>query len=326
MTFVVHQSTLKCWRSCRRKYFYRYIMKLEKRKPPAPLLRGRVVHEMIEFMLEGKDPWVPYQEMVKQYSKLFDEEREKYGDMPVEVKLLMEGYFKWYKKDPLKPITPKGSKKKAEHKFSVKLTDSILLEGMIDVVVQDSAKRVWLGDHKTHKQLPAGDVKYSDIQSALYTWVMPQIGFPSPNGVVWNYLRWKAPTIPELLKNGEMSRRKGIDTTWDVYRAALVENKLDPKNYQDMKEELEGKEGDFYVRSYLPVKKQMQETLVEEAQITAREIKRKGGKDTTRTTDKQCSWCEYYEICNAELRGLDTDFMMKKLYKEKGEEDVEEEE
>lgn len=323
--FVVHQSTLKCWRSCHRKYYYRYILRLEKRKPPAPLLRGTVVHQMIENHLEGKDPWKPYKEMVKAYSKLFDEEKENYGDLPTELKTLMTGYFEWYKKDPLFPISPKGSKKKAEHKFRVKLTESIDLEGMIDAVASDRAKRGWLVDHKSHKQIPRGDVKYSDIQSALYTWVIPQMGFAPVRGVAWNYIRWKAPAIPELLKSGEMTRRVNIDTTWPVYKQALLDNKLNPKNYKDMEKLLSGKEGDFYVRSYLPVKKEMIETLVDEARTTAREIKRKGGKDTTRSTNNQCGWCEYYGLCNAELRGLDTSFMLKAEYREKKEKDDEKE-
>jgi hypothetical protein len=313
--FVVHQSTIKCWRACHRKYWYRYVRNLIKRKPPAPLLRGTVVHEMLEADANGVDPFKPFRAFKKKFKSLFVEEQETYGDMPGEIKTLMTGYFEYYKKDPLVAVEFNG--RKSEHKFRVNLTPNIIIEGKIDRIGRDKAKHNWLMDHKTVKQLPSGDGKYSDIQSAIYSWVMPRVGFKNPWGVVWDYIRWKAPTQPELLKNGSMSRRANIDTTWAVYEAALIENNLDPAEYADMKEILAGKESDFYVRTYMPIPKVMQETLIDEAITTAREIKRKGGVDKTRTTDKHCDWCEYKALCMAELRGLDTHAMLKTDFVEK---------
>lgn len=320
--YIVHQSTIKCWRKCRRLYHYRYVERIEKRKPPAPLMRGTVVHEMIEAHANGTDVWAPVEAFKKRYAKLFAEEREHYGDLVGEIERLMSGYFEWYKKDPLVPFSLVKGGPKAEHKFSVNLTPSIILEGKVDLAAHDRMKRKWLTDHKTHKQLPQGDIKYSDIQSALYCWALeceyPKLKF---DGVAWNYIRWKAPVIPDLLKDGSMSRRKNIDTTWAVYRQAVKDAGLDPKDYADMKQELDGKEGDFYVRSYLPVNRTITENLLEEARVTAREMKRKGGRDKTRTIEKHCSWCEFYNLCQAELRGLDADFIRKHDYKEKVDEE-----
>lgn len=309
MAFTVHQSTIKTWRRCKRQAYYKYIMNLEKRKPSGPALRGTTVHEMLEADANGKDPWKVWRQFKKKNANLFEAEKEVYGDVVEEVRVLVSGYFEYYKDDPLEAVEFNG--RRSEHKFRVKLTESIFLEGKIDRIGRDKKKHHWLMDHKTVKQLPSADGKYSDIQSAIYTWVMPQMGFKKAHGVVWDYIRWKAPTIPEVLKKGGMSRRANIDTTWAVYKQALINNGLDPDDYQDMKEILHGKESDFYVRSYMPMNETMQAQLLDEARTTAREMKRKLGKDTTRTTDRHCDWCQYKNLCNAELRGLDTDFMLK---------------
>lgn len=303
--FVVHQSHMKCWRRCRQQYHYQYVLRLRKKRLGAPLKRGTAVHKMIEDHIEGKDPWKSFEEFKRTNQKLFASEREFYGEIEWEIRVLMEGYFAWWKKDPLIYTSPKGSKKKAEHKFAYDLTPSIVVEGKIDACATDRREQNWLVDHKTHKQIPQGEIKYGDLQSVIYTEAMPALGFPRPDGVLWNYIRWKAPTRPNLLKNGTLSRGN-IDTTWTVYKAEILAHGLKPADYQDMKEKLEGKEDDFYVRHHLPINRHMVDRLLEEARWTAREMKRKAGREQSRTIDRHCSWCEYGNLCRAELMGLDS--------------------
>ena len=320
--FEVHQSHIKTWRRCKRQYYYSYILKIEKRRRSYPLMRGTVVHDMIERHANGEDPWPALEEMRVKYTALWDEEREYYGDPIAEITSIMKGYFRWYKEDPLVPVHLLPTMTRfAEFEFEVDLTPSIVMKGKIDMVAHDRMRRNWLVDHKTHKVLPTGDLKYSDIQSAIYVWaaraVNPKIAL---EGVAWNYLRWKAPTVPLMLtgkkSKGTMSRR-AADTTWSVYRRALLDNGLSPKDYADMKKKLLGKEADFFVRQYLPVNETILDNLLEESITTAREMKRKAGVDKTRTIDKHCQWCDFYTLCQAELKGLDADFIIKHDFMEK---------
>lgn len=320
--FVVHQSHIKTWRRCKRQYYYQYILKLERRRRSYPLMRGTAVHDMIERHANGEDPWGALDDLKKKYDKLWEEEKEYYGDPVAEITAIMKGYFEWYKKDPLKPISIlPGLGRFSEFEFEVALTPAILMRGKIDMIARDTMRRQWLVDHKTHKQLPTGDIKYSDIQSAIYVWaarhVNPKLKL---EGVAWNYIRWKAPTVPMMLTGrkgkGTMSRR-ALDSTWTIYKQALLDNNLDPADYKDMEEKLKDREADFYVRQYLPVNETILENLVEEARTTAREMKRKAGHDRTRTIDKHCQWCDFYNLCQAELKGLDADFIRKHDYQEK---------
>ncbi len=316
--FEVHQSSIKRWRMCKRAYWYSYILKLQKRKKSGPLWRGTIAHEMLEAKANGLDPMAPLESMEAEYEKLFQDEKDYYGNIPEQVKLIMSGYFDYYEEDDLTPIAiGKDKKKKAEHKFAIELAPGIIFKGKIDQVARDKQKHNWLLDHKTHKVLPETGLKYSDIQSAIYVSVLNRLA-PSLKiyGVCWDYIRWKMPSIPEVLKSGEMSKR-AIDTTWTVYRAALKRAGLKTSDYLDMRDRLKEKESSFYRREYLPIHGSLVDNVLAEAITTAKEMKERAGHDTTRNIERHCTYCDFYMLCQAELRGLDTDYMLKTDYTEK---------
>lgn len=330
----VHQSSLKTWRRCHKMYFYKYIENLEKRHKGSALFRGTIVHAMIEAKANGNDPWEVYDKYMEENHKMFIEEEEYFGieDM---ISDIMEGYFSYYKNDDLKPfpvIDQEGNKRYAEVKFKVPLIPElgIYFGGIADMIVQDNKGRVWLMDHKTHKTLPKGDIAYLNVQSNMYAWALPLANLPKPEGMVWNYIRWKQPSKPQMLKNGSLSKASSIDTTWSIYKKAVKEAGLDIKDYKDMEEVLKGKEEDFYVRHYLPFNKKVQENILEDAKSTAKEIydnwvDPKGKKLCDRNITRDCSWCEFYTLCQAELKGLDTSTLLKFDYKNREKENAEEE-
>src|SRR5690606_18185499 len=131
----------------------------------------------------------------------------------------------------------------------------VTFTGKIDAVAETPDSRVWLTEHKTHQRFPDEHVRFSNFQAVMYCWVLPEIGFPSPDGVLWDYIRTKPPTVPDLLVNGGLSKRKNIDTTPEVYLKAIKEHGLNPADYQDMLELLKGKEESFYKRVFLPAPK-----------------------------------------------------------------------
>ena len=83
------------------------------------------------------------------------------------------------------------------------------------------------------------------------------------------------------------------------------------------------------MRQYLPLNDTILKNVYEDAVTTAnqiREFMNKPKEEFDRNLTRDCSWCEYYPLCQAELRGLDSDFMRKVDYKkkEKGEQENEE--
>ncbi len=97
---------------------------------------------------------------------------------------------------------------------------------------------------------------------------------------------------------------------------------LDAKKYVDMLELLEGKEDTFFERVFLPTPStDMIIEVVNDFLQTAAEIqaKRAGGRCARSMSSFNCNTCEFRTLCEAEVRGLDADFVRKSEYVPRGE-------
>jgi len=270
-------------------------------------MRGDIVHQMLEAHYLGKKPWPVYDKLIKKNEKILRIHADDYGDLPGHLKTLMKGYFKHYKKEKVKAISVEGE-------FSTELTKGINLIGKMDMIAEHQ-KLKWMVEHKCHNIIPTGGmVPYSNMQSSLYMWSYEKENDLKLDGVMWNYLLGKPLPKPQLLKSGEMSRRSS-STTWAVYRAALKEAGLKPKDYLDMKAQLTGNEDLVYQRLLIPRNDTLIQSVVEDTITTAKEIKRRGGKDQTRNLGRHCDYCEFKNLCFAQLKGLDDNYILKADFK-----------
>lgn len=337
----ISNSRVKKWNSCKRAHHYAFNEKIEKKAAPAPLYKGKIIHECIEDMIYGRDWNQTLEKYIEEYNKMFEEEKEQYGDLPNDLRTILQGYEKHYKDDGLTYLELNG--KKAEHDFAIEISREpclhcdgkgyddntkeacqkcggkgerpLFLVGKIDAVAQDKQGRVWLVEHKSFKNLPSEDFRWTNQQATLYTWVMPQIGFPKPAGVIWDYIRTKVPAKPELLKSGGLSKRKNIDTTRDVYLETIHEYGLDPNDYQDILDYLEGSEDNFYRRIYLPTRENIIKPIVDDVINTAKEIYYLGETLKTRNLGRDCSFCAFKTICQTEIMGGDAEFVKRTEYR-----------
>lgn len=305
----VSQSKIKSWRKCHKQHDYKYNQKLVKKVKGQALFVGSIVHECIEAFYTGKD----YKKILKDYaakvSKMFDEEKVEYAELLPMATYMVEGYFKHHADTEYRIDF-------IERKLEVPLVEDIIFEGKIDAGFRDKKKKLWIGEHKTCASIPDEKSRMSDIQGILYWWGYQQETGELPAGIVWDYLRKKIPSTPAVLKNGEVSRAK-CDTTYDIYLNAIKENGQKPKDYQEELERLRGNEDSFYRQIKLPFNKGMMELVVKDTISTALQIRDFGTIVTDRNLTRDCSWCDYFDLCQAELRGLDTDYIREKQYEVK---------
>jgi len=289
-------------------------MNIMKKKKSTPLVRGTIIHEMLEANIDTGA--AAARKVLKAHKKKIGKimEGDDFYGVLDEIEILMDGYFDYYKPDPLKYIKHQG--KKSEFEFEIKLAPGIMLKGKVDSAARSQDKLVWLVEHKSHKQIPISEFKFTDAQSGLYTLAMPEVGLPKPDGVCWDYIKTNSPKKPEVLKSGELSKKKSINTTWPVYLSAIEEEDLDPSDYEDVREHLDGKEADFYIRVFLPISETFINNLKDEAIMTAREMEKRAGVDRTRSLGQHCSWCDMRDLCQASLLGLDESFILARNYME----------
>lgn len=295
-------SKVKTWRRCHKSYDYKYTQGLVRRTSPSALLRGVVYHEMLDNRVMGKDPMEPLVEYEKTYRKLWTEEQGEYPS-PDELRSLYHRYCKKWENDGL------DYRGRSEIEVVVEYR-GLKFKGILDKMPIDREGRVWIMDHKTHKVIPDEETRFSDLQTVLYHWAMECNG-EKADGVLWDYIRTKPPAIPEVLKSGGLSQRANIDTDYDTYMQAILDNGLDPSDYGDILSRVKDKV--FFKRVFLPhPSKDMVQSVVEDFFATAREIE--NSTCTARNMSRDCKSCSYYQLCQAEVRGLDGDFIKKQMF------------
>ncbi len=300
------QSMAKAWRRCHRLFRIKYEERLSRRQSSSQLFRGTIIHKMLELDVLGKDWKSALEEYRIAYSKLFDEERDGFSS-PEELEGIYLRYKARYADDGL------DYQGRAEIPFTV-VHRGFPFRGKLDKLPVDRQGRRFVADHKTHKVIPDEEARFSDLQTVVYFWAARENG-EQVDGILWDYIRTKPPAIPEKLVKGGLSKRANIDTTYEVYLEEVKKNGLDPTDYADILAKLKAKGDTFFKRVFLPKPSEVLiKSVVSDFFDTFEELEH--SKSNVHNLTKDCKGCEYHQICSAEVRGLDTDFIKKQLFVE----------
>ena len=305
----ISNSRVKLFRNCHYAHYLKYVMNLVKRQKAGALVRGSAIHECLEAYNSGKSWRKPFRRFEKDfYESTFEEERVELGDLPGMVEELMENYVYYYEE-----VNPDNFEYlQNEFHFELPLTKGITLEGYIDSIVKDEAGRIFTVEHKTYKKDPGRDFIIFNPQSAIYNWAIQELGM-NPAGTIWDIIKAKKPSCPTVLKSGKLSKAKLDSTPYSVEKGIRALG-FDPKNYRDFiaKHSFEN----YFTRETIRYNQQATKSIMEDLLNTAKLIHSKGDTLKDKNLGKDCSWCQYKEICQAEILGLDTDFIIKKEYEE----------
>ena len=212
----------------------------------------------------------------------------------------------------------------AEKRIKYSLTASLKAVVVIDLVTKDRKGDHWLWEHKTTTNVPNDGHRFRDLQTTWAAAVLEEATGIRVAGVIWNYIRTKEPTVPELLKNGSLSRRSNIDTTWPVYLNAIRDAGLSVEDYYDMRDLLAGRDTSVFFPRY-QVNLYAQESVLlgdfirsakEAASATRRNVQ------PIRSIDRHCDFCSYQKLCSAVIaNGHGADEELKPLlFRQRGEE------
>lgn len=303
--FKISHSKAKVGRRCQMAYYYKYMLRLRKKAKSRPLMIGSLVHESIESYIKTGSYLGKFKEFREQtFTKLNVEEQALNADILDLCKILVRGWVNRWNEGPYEMIW-------VEKEFEVEIEPGVFFIGKIDGRCREKANgREWLIEHKTCKKMPGEDVRMYDVQTPLYTSVLPDIDEPPVVGCVWDYVRTKMPAVPELLKSGVLSSRKNIDTIPEVFMREINRHGLNPAGYMDTIKSLS--DDSFYRRIPYNVSRAQSKRLREELIITTHYLQDLETKsDFCRNLTRDCGWCDYKDLCYAELRGDDTSYMLK---------------
>lgn len=307
---ITTHSMIKTMRRCPKQAEYKYVHRLKPKRLGSPLKRGTWIHALLEEYHSGRDWRKVHAALSAQFANLFDEEKDYYGDMPREIETIMLSYIWHYKKDP-------WIYHETEFQLEAELPDGSLYRGKVDALIEND-HGLWIVDHKSHKTLPDHNFRLQDAQSALYIWAARENGMDI-QGFIWNYIRWKAPTVPALVDKGRRLTKSAVDTDYPTYVRALKRYKAEnpdfkiTQEYKDKADYLKSlqyefgapQRSEFFRRDVLEKSDDLLERVVKMATTTSNRMHTYDFSNTDyveRVPDRSCTFsCSYTDICSAEL-------------------------
>ena len=316
-------SALKTFRRCPKQAEFKYVHRLKPKRLGSPLKRGTWVHALLETYHSGGDWLALHKRYSNEFQELFDEEKDFYGDMPTEILTLMQSYIWHYKNDP-------WVYKDVEFQLEAELPDGTIYRGKVDALVENQFG-LWLVDHKTHKSLPDLNFRLLDAQSALYLWAARENGI-NVQGFIWNYIRWKSPSVPLLLKDGTRISKSACDTDYPTFVRTLKKYKEENPQFvitpEDRAKALMLKSSryefgklqtsTFFRRDVLEKSDDMIERVLQGNYRTSQRMHSydfSNPDQVERVVERSCSFsCSYVDLCTAELMGANTRPLIRQNY------------
>lgn len=310
-------SMLKTFRRCPKQAEYKYVRRLKPKKLPKPLKRGTWIHKLLEVDALGGDWREEHQRLSKEFSRMFDEERDFYGNLPDEIYRVMQAYFWHYKKYRWKVL-------EAEFTLECEFPDGTIFRCKIDLLVEDQFG-LWIVDHKSHARLPDLGYRILDAQSADYLWCALRNKIPVL-GHIWNYIRWKPPTVPQVLKAGDKLSRRHIETDYPTMLRTLKRAELPLGPYMPQLRHLASLQyrpgqpqlSPFFRRDILEKSHAMLKRVATEAYHTSRRMHEypfDNPMAVERVIDRSCQFmCSYDDICAQELWGANSEVTIRRRY------------
>jgi len=288
----LHLTDVLTYKSCRRKFRYSQILRLEPKDSTLALNVGKYGHELL----------------AKHYGKDIEPECELDSQTKSYVEDLVELYKSETKDDWHKVLL-------VEQPITVyNFVEGIDLTFTIDLLVSKLNKTILI-DHKFYERTPNADIVELNEQLTAYACLANLAGF-KVDGVVLNCIVKKTFKKPQLLSGEKLSKAQSVldSTTEKLYRSAVEENGLDENDYSDVLEMLASRPSGICAR-FPTVYKTKRELEVYESQLAKAcseiaELVEAGGKNSDFYTNvsMSCSACRYKQLCKYENSLSESEF------------------
>lgn len=304
MQETISFSEINAWSTCRKKWEYLYIKGIVPKKTRRVPMFGSCGHIGLKALCKGLnykeaiDAWVKEQIASEEW---FEEEIVDINLIGSEAINILQRYEKIFELSHWKPL-------EVEERFEIPVAGlKTKLIGYIDLIIEDDTGKQWVVENK----FPSVSFKSQEdvelnAQLGIYHYTALRKGF-NVVGLIYEQLLQKIPAAPTLNKDGSVSRKE-IYTDWETYESVIKQQGLDTKDYLDMKDKLDGKT--FFKRYYIYRSKG-------EVQLFMRDVERRiwslvaKKKHIYRSEGfLACPVCSYKELCLAELRKHDVEYLI----------------
>jgi hypothetical protein len=193
-----------------------------------------------------------------------------------------------------------------EVKIDAKIKGSKRFVGIVDAIVEIDGKQ-YIMEHKTFKTTKMSlDQTWLNAQTCLYIKVLNEQGW-NIEGVVWDMIKTSAPKPPRVLKDGRFGKQYADQTRMSFEWAGIDVATLPPEVFEDIKDNHKN----FLDRYITPVLPSVVMAVWQDFVDSVDDIAK--NKHTPKSLGRDCDWCAFKDLCQAELTGGDVDYI-KQLY------------
>ena len=323
---LLTHSSIQAFRSCRRRYQYRYVDGIEQKDRPLYFSFGTAIHLGLAEHYRGAADEAALAVMSDYFDKNApaEDDPERVTDWEKSKLLALDvfrGYVAHYPKESFKVVA-------IEKSFELPILDvrgekyqDMIEAGKVDLLVEENG--LWVLETKTAKSI---DVNYKrklnmDAQSLLYLDAMDRVMGKRLNGVIYNVLAKDVPHKPDILKSGKLSRASNAKTTPELFRQSIAELNLQESDYAEYLEYLEANRKEYFYREYLVFGDEEREEWKMELRQIAGDMGRMIEMGSFYKNPAQCvtfGTCPYLPICEAPNREavIEASYEKKQVYEE----------
>lgn len=316
--------------TCRWRFKRRYVDGLRPLQPFRPPTLGTAVHLGIATRLRGGDvenvlgEWVAAELDKVRNSTMLEQDADEAADMLLGAEMdaceIVNRWEEWVKLDEWETVHFLGEPL-VEASFFIELPGWRGLHFIVDwVATHTPTGLTWVIDWKTKATIEQQDVSSinredTNLQKAIYQYGLLQHGIKTAGSRIAQ-IKSAVPKHPKVNKDGSISRA-AVSTDWPAYKAAIEAAGLDPEDYADMKIKYENSVWFAWTAAYRSERELnniWEQVVVPRAhQAAALAL---SGMDAPRALGSfSCGMCWAKSLCVEELRGGDTEFIMKTQYR-----------
>lgn len=329
---AIHIHDVLSFKGCRQSWHFSSMLRegLTPTTPARALFFGRAIHQALAVYYRSEERTVD--EFIKPFDEYVDGEwtrltqagiwlTERDADRFAEDTTLGHGMLKHYASwapDQDEDLEVLAVEVPIWFELPVRAEVPIYYEGTADALVRSRKdKRLWWMEHKTAKSFPDSNLLFMDEQHQAYLLgarAMSTLMDETIAGSIYTFLRKKVPTVPSLLKNGGLSKKATMDTTYEVYLATLEQYGLPTTLYGKMLNNLQAKGNTFFRRSYVERTEQSIEFFGRNLVSTIREMLDPRTVIYPSPTWFKCGRCAFRSPCLMVQHGLDPAPLLKQDY------------
>lgn len=313
----ISYSRVASWMTCPYQHYLRYEVGVKKNQKAQPLYFGSDFHKLLETRKDADECSKAMEAITDKYYTLPADAQSKLGaDYLENLFRIFAEYCSVYGDESLPTST--------EVEFSFPMFtaqgEPYYFMGKIDEVYKRKDKKtgeryVKLGEHKTFSRRPTLETLAMNTQKFLYAKACYFLYGMFPRVVIWDYISSKPAPCPVWVMPGKFSAAARNTATPYSFRLACSDRGITDPEILAQADEYKGNIEKYFFRVNDHINPETVEKIWHGFEYQARLIADLGKYNKTKNLCRNCSYCEYKDICYTELTEGNVEYTISKDYK-----------